>query len=49
MLWGSRRIVKEKQHGIPLASDVEFGLLSVQLVSIAFCVLSKAMAPNFSQ
>lgn len=49
MLCVSRRIVNEKQQGIPSVEDVEFGGLSVQLVSIAFWVLSKAMAPNFSQ
>lgn len=49
MALGSRRIVNEKQHGIPLAELSSSGLLRVQLVSIAFCELSKAMAPNFSQ
>lgn len=48
MLWVSRRIVNEKQHRIP-SPEVEFGFFSVQLVSIAFWVLSKAIAPNFSQ
>jgi hypothetical protein len=49
ILYGSRRIVNEKQHGIPFPESSEFGLFKVQLVSIAFWVLSKAMAPNFSQ
>ena len=49
MLCVSRRIVNEKQHRIPSEGENEFGFFSVQLVSIAFWVLSKAMAPNFSQ
>ena len=49
MLCVSRRIVNEKQHAMPSAGDVDSGGLSVQLVSIAFWVLSNAMAPNFSQ
>ena len=51
ILWVSLRMVKEKQQGIPSAGFVveELGFLRVQLVSMAFWVLSKAMAPNFSQ
>jgi hypothetical protein len=49
MLWLSRRIVNEKQHGMPSPVELGLGLFKVQLVSIAFWVLSKAMAPNFSQ
>jgi hypothetical protein len=41
-------MVNEKQHGIPSPVGL-LGLLRVQLVSIAFWVLSKAIAPNFSQ
>jgi hypothetical protein len=48
ILWVSRLTVKEKQHWI-LSSVVESGIFSVQLVSMAFCELSKAIAPNFSQ
>lgn len=36
MAFGSRRIVNEKQHGIPFVESSSSGLLSVQLVSIAF-------------
>jgi hypothetical protein len=42
-------MVNEKQHGIPSLGAVAFGFFRVQLVSIAFWVLSKAIAPNFSQ
>ena len=49
MLWLSRRIVNEKQQEMPSADDADPGGLSVQLVSIAFWVLSNAIAPNFSQ
>lgn len=49
MLWLSRRMVKEKQQGMFFFGLFGSGLLSVQLVSIAFCELSNAMAPNFSQ
>jgi hypothetical protein len=49
MLWLSRLMVNEKQQVIPSPVELGLGLLSVQLVSIAFCVLSKAIAPNFSQ
>lgn len=48
ILWLSRLMVKEKQHWI-FSSVGEPGIFSVQLVSIAFCELSKAIAPNFSQ
>jgi hypothetical protein len=41
--------VNEKQQGIPSLGEEAFGFFKVQLVSIAFWVLSKAMAPNFSQ
>jgi hypothetical protein len=49
MLWLSRLIVKEKQQVIPSPVELGLGLFSVQLVSMAFWVLSKAIAPNFSQ
>jgi hypothetical protein len=49
MLWLSLRIVNEKQQGMPSSGEFELGFFRVQLVSIAFCVLSNAMAPNFSQ
>jgi len=44
-------IVNEKQHRnsgfVPLTSG--FNFRNEQLVKIAFCELSNAMAPNFSQ
>lgn len=49
MLWLSRLMVNEKQQVIPSPVELGLGLLRVQLVSMAFCVLSKAIAPNFSQ
>jgi hypothetical protein len=49
MLWLSRLMVNEKQQVIPSTVELGLGLLRVQLVSMAFCVLSKAIAPNFSQ
>jgi hypothetical protein len=49
MLWVSRRIVNEKQQLISLSCAERSGFFRVQLVNIAFCVLSKAIAPNFSQ
>lgn len=49
MLCASRRIVKEKQHRISGSFESGFGFLSEQLVKMAFCELSNAMAPNFSQ
>jgi hypothetical protein len=47
----SLRIVKEKQHFIVSSSSPSFfpSFLSVQLVKIAFWLLSNAIAPNFSQ
>lgn len=45
----SRLTVKEKQHLISGSLDFGSGFLREQLVRIAFCELSKAMAPNFSQ
>lgn len=45
----SRLTVKEKQHRISGSLDFGSGFLREQLVRIAFCELSKAMAPNFSQ
>ena len=49
MLCVSLRIVNEKQQWISEFVDLRSGLFNEQLVKIAFCVLSKAMAPNFSQ
>ena len=49
MLWLSRRMVKEKQQWILGSSDLGSGFFRKQLVNMAFCVLSKAMVPNFSQ
>ena len=49
MLCVSRRMVKEKQHRRDLSFDVGSGFFSEQLVRMAFCDWSKAMAPNFSQ
>lgn len=49
ILWLSRLIVNEKQQVIPPLVEFGLGLFSVQLVSMAFWVLSKAIAPNFSQ
>ena len=49
MLWVSRRIVNEKQHLSSLSLEEGSGFFSEQLVNIAFCELSKAMAPNLSQ
>lgn len=49
MLCASLRIVKEKQHRISGSFESGFGFFSEQLVRIAFCELSNAMAPNFSQ
>lgn len=49
MLWVSRRIVKEKQQRSSGSLDFESGFFSAQLVKRAFCELSKAIAPNFSQ
>lgn len=49
MLCGSRRMVKEKQQWISGSLEPKLGFFNEQLVNMAFCVLSKAMAPNFSQ
>jgi len=49
MLCVSRRIANEKQQWISEVVDLRSGLFKEQLVNIAFCVLSKAIAPNFSQ
>lgn len=49
MLCASLRIVKEKQHRISGSFESGFGFFSEQLVRIAFCELSNAIAPNFSQ
>ena len=49
MLCVSRRIVNEKQHGIAGSWLLAFGFFSEQVVNIAFCELSNAIAPNFSQ
>ena len=49
MLWVSRRIVKEKQHLMVGSFDVWSGFFSEQLVRIAFCDWSNAIAPNSSQ
>ena len=49
MLWLSRRIVKEKQHLISGSEAVRSGFFKEQVVNIAFCELSKAMARNLSQ
>lgn len=45
----SRLIVNEKQQRISGSVDSKSGFFSEQLVSIAFCELSNAIAPNFSQ
>lgn len=49
MLWVSRLIVNEKQHWISGSVDLKSGLFKEQLVNIAFCELSKAIEPKFSQ
>jgi hypothetical protein len=49
MLCGSRRMVKEKQQWISGSLEPKLGFFNEQLVNMAFWVLSKAMAPNFSQ
>jgi hypothetical protein len=49
ILCSSLRIVKEKQQAISGSVDRRSGFLKEQLVNIAFCVLSKAIDPNFSQ
>ena len=45
----SRFTVKEKQQRISGSFEFRSGFLRAQLVNIAFCLVSKAMAPNFSQ
>lgn len=49
ILWVSRRIVNEKQQRISGSVDLRSGFFNEQLVNIAFCELSNAIAPNFSQ
>jgi hypothetical protein len=41
--------VNEKQHLISGSFEFGSGFLREQLVRMAFCVWSKAIAPNFSQ
>lgn len=45
----SRFTVNEKQQRISGSFEFGSGFLREQLVRIAFCVWSKAIAPNFSQ
>lgn len=45
----SRFTVNEKQHRISGSLEFGSGFFREQLVKMAFCVWSKAMAPNFSQ
>lgn len=45
----SRFTVNEKQHRISGSLELGSGFLSEQLVRMAFWLLSKAIAPNFSQ
>ena len=42
-------MVNEKQQWISGSFEARFGFFSEQLVNMAFCAVSKAMAPNFSQ
>lgn len=49
ILWVSRRIVNEKQHFIMGSLEFGSGFFKEQLVRMAFCDWSKAIAPNFSQ
>jgi len=42
-------MVKEKQQWISGSLEPKLGFFNEQLVNMAFWVLSKAMAPNFSQ
>ena len=42
-------MVNEKQQWISGSFDPRFGFFREQLVNIAFWLLSKAIAPNFSQ
>jgi hypothetical protein len=42
-------MVKEKQHLISGSGAFRSRVRNVQLVNIAFCDESKAIAPNFSQ
>ena len=49
ILCSSLRMVKEKQQGISRSRERRSGFFNEQLVSMAFCELSKAIAPNFCQ
>ena len=49
ILFLSLLIVNEKQHFSGLSFAPSSGFLRTQLVSNAFCALSKAIVPNFSQ
>lgn len=49
ILYISRLTVNEKQHRISGSFEFGSGFLRAQLVKIAFCVVSNAICPNFSQ
>ena len=44
-----RRMLKEKQHLISVTAACSFGVFKVQVVNIAFCVLSNAIVRKLSQ